>query len=59
MAAGSGPTRARRPLVPLSSGTEPLAPTAARILEAAMHVLSDQGFAALTLEAIAAEAGVN
>jgi AcrR family transcriptional regulator len=51
--------RTRQPLVPLGSASEPLSPTAARILAAAKKILSDRGFAALTLEAIAAEAGVN
>jgi AcrR family transcriptional regulator len=51
--------RTRQPLVPLGSASEPLSPTAARILEAAKRILADRGFAALTLEAIAAEAGVN
>ena len=59
MATGPGSSRTRRPLVPLGSVAEPLTPTAARILEAAKRVLSEDGFAALTLEAIAAEAGVN
>ena len=51
--------RVRQPLVPPGSATEPLSPTAARILEAAKRILADKGFAALTLEGIAAEAGVN
>lgn len=59
MATGPGPSRTRGPLVPLGSVAESLTPTAARILVAAKHILADRGFAALTLEAIAAEAGVN
>jgi AcrR family transcriptional regulator len=43
----------------MDSVVEPLTPTAARILEAAKHILADKGFAALTLEAIAEAAGVN
>ena len=49
----------RRPLVVVASAVEPLNPTATRILTAAKQLLADKGFAALTLEAIAAEAGVN
>jgi AcrR family transcriptional regulator len=52
-------TRVRQPVVPVGSAAEPLSPTAARILEAAKGILADKGFAALTLEGIAAEAGVN
>jgi AcrR family transcriptional regulator len=49
----------RRPLVVVPSDVEPLSPTATRILEAAKRLLAQQGFSALTLEAIAADAGVN
>lgn len=49
----------RRPLVVVASTVEPLSPTATRILEAAKRLLAEKGFAALTLEAIAADAGVN
>lgn len=59
MAARSRVSRVRRPLVPVGSAAEPLAPTALRLLRAAKRILSDKGFGALTLEAIAAEAGVN
>ena len=50
---------APRPVRTPGAAPEPLSPTAARILEAAKRILSERGFAALTLEAIAAEAGVN
>lgn len=59
MATAPSRSRSRAPLVPPSSPADHLTPTAARILEAAKHILSEKGFAALTLEAIAAEAGVN
>lgn len=49
----------RRPLVVVPSIVEPLSPTATRILEAAKRLLAEKGFSAVTLEAIAAEAGVN
>ena len=49
----------RRPLVVVSSVVEPLSPTATRILEAAKRLLAEKGFSAVTLEAIATEAGVN
>ena len=51
--------RSRRPPIVVGSAREPLGPTAVRILEAAKRILADKGFSALTLEAIAVEAGVN
>ena len=45
--------------LPISDPAPDLAPTAARILEAAKRVLSRDGFRALTFERIAAEAGEN
>jgi len=45
--------------LPISDPTPDLAPTAARILEAAKRVLARDGFRALTFEKIAAEAGEN
>jgi AcrR family transcriptional regulator len=45
--------------LPFSDPTPDLAPTAARILEAAKRVLSRDGFRGLTFEAIAREAGEN
>lgn len=50
----------RRPLVVVPSVAEqPLSPTATRILQAAKRLLAQKGFSAVTLEGIAAEAGVN
>jgi AcrR family transcriptional regulator len=49
----------RRPLVVVEATVEPLGPTAQRILESAKRLLAQQGFSALTLEAIATDAGVN
>jgi TetR/AcrR family transcriptional regulator, regulator of biofilm formation and stress response len=45
--------------LPISDPTPDLAPTAARILEAARRILARDGFRALTFEKIAAEAGEN
>jgi len=45
--------------LPISDPTPDLAPTAARILEAAKRVLARDGFRALTFETIAREAGEN
>ena len=45
--------------LPFSDPTPDLAPTAARILEAAKRVLSREGFRGLTFETIAKEAGEN
>jgi len=45
--------------LPFSDPTPDLAPTAARILEAAKRVLSREGFRGLTFETIAREAGEN
>jgi AcrR family transcriptional regulator len=45
--------------LPFSDPTPDLAPTAARILEAAKRVLSRDGFRGLTFETIAREAGEN
>jgi AcrR family transcriptional regulator len=45
--------------LPFSDPTPDLSPTAARILEAARHVLSRDGFRGLTFETIAKEAGEN
>ncbi len=53
---GDGVTRYE---LPFSDPTPDLAPTAARILEAAKRVLSREGFRGLTFEAIAGEAGEN
>lgn len=45
--------------LPLNDPARSLHPTALRILEAAKKLLVERGFEAVTLEAIAAEAGVN
>ena len=45
--------------LPFSDPTPDLAPTAARILEAAKRVLASEGFRGLTFETIAKEAGEN
>jgi AcrR family transcriptional regulator len=49
----------RTPTAPVRSPAESLPPTALKILEAAKKLLSTRGYEALTLERIAAKAGVN
>ena len=59
MATTQSRSRGKAPRVPVSSPARRQSRTAEHILEAAKHILASEGFAALTLEAIAAEAGVN
>jgi AcrR family transcriptional regulator len=56
--AGAKP-HAPRPAPLAGASPGPLSPTAARIVEAAKRIVSEKGFSALTLEAIASEADVN
>src|SRR5512139_425 len=58
-ATAKGVTALTRYELPFSDPTPDLAPTAARILEAAKRVLSREGFRGLTFETIAGEAGEN
>ena len=49
----------RRPLVVVASEVEPLSPPRRASSRAAKQLLAEKGFSAVTLEAIAADAGVN
>jgi AcrR family transcriptional regulator len=55
----AGAAAARMPLAPVLSPAASLPPTALKILEAAKKLLASKGYEALTLERIAAKAGVN